>query len=347
MSYALNIFKRTCDLSLQIGSSLLPTVVSTAIEAGLQDKRIGKIVTGCALLGSGIYILGKSGIPTQIRSRFSKTMGTPEQETLSKKTVRWGLAGAGLAIAGTGALCVYSGITELASPTSQQAVGPFPSSSPTFKPMPIEKSETQELKECTERFDQAMQSLSGCTAASDLLREVDQGGNFTIECVPKSQINWPAAVNLSDRAVYLSTYFPPGSIKEPMEDSILFELNNLKQQDSFFSVSGQMCSLDKHEYAVQMEKIEYETLKMTNDVVASCDGGRIWSSPKQQTPEWTNYLGDRAVSGHLGAFHLQWTAECSPEALKNQTIWFKFLHDNLGYGLPPNFEDMVAKLPKE
>lgn len=334
------------NFSSQIAEAAFPVITSNAYQIGLRDSRVGKIFAGTMLLGTGIGLIGKTGVASIVTSHFSESMDISQQVTLSKKPLRWGLAGIGLAMAGTGAYCIFSGIAELASDTFYETQ-PF-ALPPASQLSSSEKHDIQaiELEECNRQLNQAAQSLSSCKATNDLWKNVEQQGNFTIECLPKSQINWPAQIDCENRAIYVSTYFPPGTIRTPMEDSIVFELNNLKQAASLLSIQAKMCTMDKYQYAEEIEKIEYRTLRETSAILKSCtEEWSLLSSP-QKSQEWKEYLTERMITGHVSAYHLQWTEKCSPEDLKSQMLWLKQL-EGFGIPLPSNYNEIAAKLSEK
>lgn len=102
-------------------SQIMPTFVDTAVKAGLQDARIGKIVGGLSLAAFGISSMAGSGVPKSIKAWY---YGEPslqnEAESASKKCLHFGIALLGLTSACYGIYSASIGIMELTHPEIPQ-----------------------------------------------------------------------------------------------------------------------------------------------------------------------------------------------------------------------------------
>lgn len=154
----------------QAAQVLLPVAVSAAIEAGLQDQRIGKIVGGSCLIISGISVTIASGVPARLKARFITKKEIDSFESTKKTALRYGAATVGLVTTCYGVYAVAMGVLELMTwneNSVQSATMPDASS--------IVNCREGELKNTKEE-------LLRCPEAQKLWNEVDVPGPFTL-CV--------------------------------------------------------------------------------------------------------------------------------------------------------------------
>ncbi len=112
MSCFQNLFSSVQSAALELPQAILPTAVNSVVQAGLQDPRIGRIVGGVVLAGSGIQMMAASGIPAKLRAKLA---GRAEGNG-SNSTWRWTAAAMGLSAACYGIYSVVSGAIECMVP---------------------------------------------------------------------------------------------------------------------------------------------------------------------------------------------------------------------------------------
>ncbi|NGX59602.1 MAG: hypothetical protein KR126chlam3_00755 [Chlamydiae bacterium] len=112
-------FSSLTDSVIQNLPNILPAIVSTAVKAGSQDPRIGKIVGGMGLIGSGVCLITASRVPKSLKSwLWNRTNSSYSvREAYAKTALQWGCAGVGIVATSYGIYNVAIGLMEIIYPS--------------------------------------------------------------------------------------------------------------------------------------------------------------------------------------------------------------------------------------
>lgn len=291
----------------QAAKMIAPVVISCAVEAGLQDQRIGRIVAGIGLIGTGLMIVVSSGVTKLTRAcccRRRVSTQTPP-EGLKKVVLRVGMATGGLYV-------VWCGLTQLSLGLDQ-----------------LLACELKRPENCN--LELAQEELMRCPSSRALWKEVEKAGKFTLRCNREPDTH-PGSVNLARREIVL---YPPVDdlperrlIKGHATQGVLFELANLKYSSRFLKIYAKICDLEMEEYARQAEIVEWQSFQDTRSITASCVNQGYWPacslptefglSEEDAIPRYVTleqHLKIQNDRGHTGYYRSHWAAHCSPDAV--------------------------------
>lgn len=304
----INALSLTRDTIYQNARVLLPIAVSTAVTAGLQDQRIGKIIGNVGLVGSGMGLIAASGIPNALKSWHwkSESLSPSSREAYGKSALRLGTAVLGVAVACYGIYMIAMSPLEFTTPgyngtSVHYAYGDVPATSGSS------------LSVCEIQLAQAKEDLLSCPEAQQLWKEVEASGSFTIRCVPSDQAPMGALVQIESREILISE-----TVQE-MVVPMLFELNNLKRPEDASKIGRKICSFDVDGYANAMESFEYETAKAAYEVVKLCvNNGFLETNLNKYIlalPDYEEHLEAMEKNGHADHYRLVWHKICNPLGL--------------------------------
>ena len=163
----MTIFKNMISTMNECVDFMLPSWIPTAIQEGLQDPRIRKIVGGASMAITGMYLLSA---PTRTLISWVWTRKLPKGTSKIALCLR---AGAGLGIAGYGIYSVVVGCREFSGSTislnhANQRL--------------LDSPGGQKLSSCTIQLNQAKQKLLACPAGQKLWDENVAHGPFSLRC---------------------------------------------------------------------------------------------------------------------------------------------------------------------
>ena len=197
--------------------------------------------------------------------------------------------------------------------------------------MPLKENfvHKQKSSNCQRDRSEAKKLFLSCPDALELWKEVKKEGRFSIQCTEiKSKST--ANVDVSKRVIRISE----DEAKFSVVDNMLFELNNLKRHKAFSSISKTGCKqgMDEYahamdEYAHAIERIEYDSVKDSNQIGASCVRSGFWSgmsvpfeeemSGQYPESDWRTFEGNLKTQeklGHTDTYRSQWKKECGHAA---------------------------------
>lgn len=242
---------RIYSLLLQSAVDIAPVIVGSALQAGSQDMRIGKIVTGLGLIWTGAALVGVS--------RSTASLG----EAMPKKAIRWGTACAGIAAASYGVYQVASGIWEFMTPAGSDQ-------SPQYSQL---QSKHQDSETCEERLARAKKTLLECPEAKKLWEEVEKEGSISVTCVSSFPVPG-AAVELHTRTIMIAEN------NQQIGPHLLHEVTNLKDANATLEKLSNKCLTTPYDYATSCEAREYETIKLNYRLANRCVRRGVWP------PDW-------------------------------------------------------------
>lgn len=263
-----------CSAARQVTQAIVSVAVNTAIEAGFQDQRIGKIVGGVFLTFAGIGVTIGSGVPKRLKARFITKKEMDRAEGTRETALRYATAALGLATTCYGIYNVVMGIVEFI-PCSE---GPL-------------KSAKEELLSCPE--------------FRKLWNEVEAEGPFTLCSTVEGH---DARTEIKQRQIFVGRH-----VTYLRDYSLVFELNNLKRSKEFFLIKAQECRMSVDEYATSIEKIEYDSLIEAGNIANACQKRGIWQGwyPSFLYTSFEEYLRSAEMFDHTDLYRVQYRYDCN------------------------------------
>lgn len=169
------------------------------------------------------------------------------------------------------------------------------------------------LYSCNVQLSEAKKFINACPAAANFAAEQQP---YTIECRTPEQIHGQGAVRFEKRSILVSDKpLSTNVVNEPMTKTILFELNNLNQSDSFLKVIKEACSDSANNYAWQMENLEFKTTLNTEKIVKECVDLKAWPenwhhniTDTDDDFAWSMY--NQITMGHFDFYIQAWHRLC-------------------------------------
>lgn len=159
---------------------------------------------------------------------------------------------------------------------------------------------------CEDQLRDSLELIKTCPAAKNLWDQVEQEGFFNINCVSKYKVA-TGSVKLSSRTISVSVH---SDSTEPMVETILFELNNLKQSKKFLELDNQTCSMSPKNYATEIEKIEYSSGIKTQETMNQCSARDNWPTFNNFYDDFETCLEAQINSGHTSHIIEIWHEYC-------------------------------------
>lgn len=321
---------------------IAPLVVGKIIEVGTTHPKIGKIVMGAGLIGSGVYMMVSSGLPkligsylkvidnsqptkqvmkpyTDLRNAPKGNMKVTQTSQSEKAVTHWGTALVGFAATTLGIYTIASAFMSVDIPENNNFEG---------------------IKTCEDTLAIGKKAISQCKAANDLWNDVKVQGDFTVQCLQPNTENVPSHTITETRSIYLSGVNNDGSTVNGSGrfGDLIWELSNLKNSACFKSVLSKMCQYpDEITFAGEVEKCEYKSYSNCLDVVKKCAKEAKWTSNitfnKLTLQE---YIYSQMQNGHTLSYFVEWYRFCTPEKLQSNIEKLKLMAESAGFDLPYN-----------
>ncbi len=265
----------------QAAVNFAPELLSTAIQAGFQDSRIGKIIFGASLMLTGVYAMAKCGHP-------SKSFRAGDQKPIK-------LAGLGALLFGVGVYFVGSGIAEIWIPKSdldlfrdrivtriQNCTQGHQESDPDIiekfrcenanKAFPIlesiQESDQLPMQMTLERFKQ-------CPLAAANWEKLNQEEKVYLLGVPRSIARSGLALCDLNTILVNVNQHPDGRLHW-----LSFESQNIAQRNLSMNVMAETHAgnLNRDDFIQSIEKIEFTTARNTYRVNKHCLEKGYWKT---------------------------------------------------------------------
>lgn len=305
MSISVNYFRwdpaKIVGSVVQGAKVLAPAIVSSVLQAGSRDQRIGKIIVGLGLFWTGASLVQISG-----RS--------------SRQAIRWGTAAAGIITASYGIYNIVSGIWDFTAPAASD-LPLYTSRTENSHSLSPSENKDDSIAKCEERLEKAKQRFLQCSAAKQLWEDVEKKGSFTVKCTSSDTI-LDAMVLPGSREILISV-----NTKTPVP-SLLFELNNLKESELAIKLSSRKCSMPEDLFVGLTERLEFVTTKETVNISEQCAQSGVWperwnifkilipNTAKEESAILSDYLAVQEKTGHTQLYRSQWVDSCHPDRKK-------------------------------
>lgn len=332
----MNYINHISNTVKQFAEVILPETLQ--IVTPWQDPRIGKILEGIGVCSTGISLVAFSGV---VKTKVWTNIAPCNQESLSKKALRYGMFATGLA-----ALCysVYNftfcllewgfGPNTIQNTLVNQLAENFcPKPNQTLLSCPNEhlSSYTTPLtnqivaKSCQEHLEEAKQILLSCPEAKNLWETIEREKPFFISCTQPSETIFGAETNPFSREITVV-------VDKEVGYSLLFELHNLYQAKKINLLKNTMCSFTSDQFALDIEKIEYWTSEATKNITKACQ--KFWSKDFAFSPgipvnslSFDRYCASQELGGHTDLIRIKWYQICDPKQVLFQCskMYLKYL----------------------
>jgi hypothetical protein len=258
MSYIGSCISFVSNAVRQAAQVIFPVAVNTAIDAGLQDERIGKIVGGVSLIFTGIGAIIASGVPKRLAARFISTKEDFSPESVQKTALRYGAAFLGLLSTCYGVYNVAMGVMELMKMNED--------------PKKVRSEENSSSIACIGgALKRNKEQILRCPEIQNLWNKVKADGSFTL-C--NSELPWhgEAYTLLEKRMIIID----PRTSSRKINYDLVFELNNLKQSKEALLLFDYRCKMSPNQFARSIEKVEYQSSVETQNIIHDCQNRGVW-----------------------------------------------------------------------
>lgn len=187
----------------------------------------------------------------------------------------------------------------------------------------------------SEKLLQAIQIFKRCPKANQLLEELRKSG-IKIGSVSKEEAPAGAVAWIESRTIGISEKLT----KDEMINALLFELINFERSDQLNKIHQNMEKMTPREYALNVERYEYVTAKMTHEILQQAVKDRQWPAEcsqyewqfsKENPENWNTfegYLKTQEKTCHTDLYEQQWYEKCNPEGypkwyLEKLPLWLK------------------------
>lgn len=309
------IIKTTSDISLV----LISDAIESSAQAGFKDERIGKLAGGIFLMFSGLYVLYESGLFNILKTKNLKIF-TNEKIPKGEKIFLAGVALLGVASTCIGIYSIILGLFEL-------TIGNQTRDRLYYASNHLKNSKKDSpIRDCEFRLEEAKQKILDCPFSRELVNAVAAKGPFSVQCETKEMNPTGASVDIYERKIFIA------DIDQKMVPPLLFELVNLQRSEEYTKLQQTKCEKRMHVYADQMEKLEYNTAKITNEISQQCVKIGRWSKdlvvyadkfdPKNPN-SWNSldgYLQYQEKRGHTDLYRKAWINHCAPDKMNELMI---------------------------
>lgn len=292
----------------------LPEFVNSAIEAGFEDPRIGRIVSSVGLIGVGATLVIKSGVCWKGAKPAVQQINP---ENFSQKALRWSAATVGLMAICYGVYTIYSeiiGFSQMSAPEMPPPLAPQMNAAANPKVavdganVPIPRCDQPHLwPEYQAKIAGALNQCSATKRIGDQANQISLANRkspWHIKIVSRESQAFDGAA-----AYHLGEVRIRCDAEKPVAIAA-FELTNMAHQNSFEvlwknALAGKVSSRD--EYAKMAERIEFDGTQIHIGAMDTCMNELGWKDvqvwPKNTWESWWSYI---STTPHAEGQRVNW-----------------------------------------
>lgn len=291
----------------------IPVAINSALEIGLQDERIAKILYGLGATILGFQLI-KSSLPAG--SLKQKKFSNHDHKPNTQRTqVQWTLVALGIAAIAYGIYSLTKGALEFQRAEEMVIHKAFQDHAST------KLSSKNALKDCATRVTAAKKQFLACPEGKTLWDQLQAKGGVKLSCVSEDKAPGGAVTLAVAREIHFSEK------KQDILEALAFEANNLFLSENFLALNLAKCSMPMNEFSKKVETLEGKSSLQTYHLMKKCVSSGHFSNSLMKyfaeyeggipNVDWNkieSYLESQERLGHTEQYRQMWQRSCGKKA---------------------------------